>query len=158
MQHRERVVVVAAALLYALGECLFGLLLVAATASRGHVPSAWNDILKAVARADVGAFPARWLLNATRGLQRGGKALFGLGVIIDGGVKAGLLVGVLHGSQLATTIATVLFGALAIGALGLAGFNPSIGTFVTTMLNVGLAVVVAFEMRGLMVNRVKVTA
>ncbi|GEM_PF-5012336 len=126
-------------------EVLFGLLLVLAAVGRGRIPSPWLDVLKAVSHADVGAFTARWLLATTRGLEKGAKFLIGLGLVVDGGLRAGLCVGVLRRSRVAAALAIIFFGATAIGALAVAGVNPPLIRLTTLTANAVLAFVVGLE-------------
>jgi len=141
---------------YGLLEVLFGLLLVLAAVGRGRIPSPWLDVLKGVSHADVGAFTARWLLVTTRGLQKGTKFLIGLGLMIDGGVRAGLCVGVMRRSRVAIALAAVFFVATAIGGVVVAGANPPLIRLVTLAANVILAFVVGVEAYRLRPRRLRV--
>jgi hypothetical protein len=147
MENRDRVALVTAALVYALVQCAFGVVLTLAAASRGHVAVGWLDVVKLLGRSDVGAFALRWLLGATRGLQRGTKFLVGMGLVIDDGVRAGLLVGVLRGKRAATLVAAVLYTTTALAGIVVAGLNPPIPRLVSALLGVALAVVVVLEVR-----------
>ena len=136
-----------AGVLYGVVEATFGLVLVLATAVRGHPPAAWLDAVKAVSKTDVGAFGARWVLHATVGLARTRKLFVGIGLMLEGAIRAALLVGVARGNRTVTAVATVVFGAVAAGGLIVAGPNPPIGTFVTAALNVTVALAVALQLR-----------
>jgi hypothetical protein len=149
MEDRGRVALVSAALLYAAAEALVGLLLLLTAAGPGRIPPSWLDIIRSVAHTDVGAFAGRWLLHAVVGLQRSGKILVGCGLVVDGAVRSGLLLGVLRGARTATVLATLVFGAVAVAGLVVAGVNPPIGTFVTAALNVAVAAAIAVELRRL---------
>jgi hypothetical protein len=127
-------------------EIAFGALLLLSVAARGRIPTPWLDMVKTVSRADVGAFAARWLLVATRGLQRSAKFLLGVGLIVDGGLRAGLCACALRASRLATTVAAVLFGALAIGGFVVAGANPPPDRLATALANGAVALVVAVDL------------
>ena len=139
--------------LYGVLEAAFGLVLVLATAVRGHPPPAWLDAVKAVSKTDVGAFGARWVLHATVGLARTRKLFVGIGLVIEGGVRAALLVAVARGNRTATAVAGAVFGVVAAGGLIVAGANPPIGTFVVAALNVTLAVAVALQLRDVLASQ-----
>ena len=145
-----------AGLTYGLIEAAFGLLLVLAAISRGHIPSAWIDIVTAVAHRDVGAFAARGLLATTRGLQRSAKFLLGIGLVVDGTVRSGLCVGALRRSRTATMLAAVSFAAIAAGGLVVAGANPPLPQFATALANSAIAIVVAVDAYRLRSGRVPV--
>jgi len=147
VEHPGESMVVGAGILYGVVEATFGVLLVLATASRGHPPTSWLNAVKAVSKTDVGAFGPRWLVHTTAGLGRTRKLFVGVGLTVEGTVRAALLVGVARGQRMLTAVAAVLFGAVAIGGLVVAGVNPPIGTFIAAALNVAVAVVVALQLR-----------
>lgn len=147
--HDDRAVALGAALTYALLEATFGLILVLAAIVRGRIPGPWLDVVKSVSHNDVGAFVPRWLLSSTRGLQKSGKALVGIGLLADASVRAVLAVGVLRRSRLTTIAAVVFFGATAIGGLVVAGANPPVTRLFTALANAAVALVVVLEARRL---------
>jgi hypothetical protein len=132
-------------LTYGCIEVVVGVLLVLAAVGRGRIPAPWLDVLKGVGHADVGAFAARWLLANTRGLQKGAKFLIGLGLVLDGGVRAGLCAGVLRQSRVAAALGVVFFGAIAMGGLFVAGVNPSPIRLATLLANAAIAFVDGVE-------------
>ena len=145
--HDDRAVALGAALTYALLEATFGLVLVLAAVVRGRIPGPWLDVVRAVSHNDVGAFVPRWLLSSTRGLQKSGKFLVGIGLLVDGGVRAALSVGVLRRSRVATVAAAIFFGAIAVGGLIAAGANPPVIRLFTALANAAVAMVVVLEVR-----------
>ncbi|MBV9041041.1 MAG: DUF2127 domain-containing protein [Acidimicrobiia bacterium] len=145
--HDDRAVALGAVLIYAFLEATFGLILVLAAVARGRIPGPWLDVVRTVSHNDVGAFAPRWLLSSTRGLQKSGKFLVGVGLVADGSVRAALSVGVLRRSRAMTTVAAVFFGAIAVGGLVVAGFNPPTIRLFTALANVVVAVVVVLEAR-----------
>jgi hypothetical protein len=144
-KQRDRLIALGAGLTYGAIEIAFGVLLLLAVAARGRIPTPWLDMVKTVSHADVGAFAARWLLVTTRGLQRGAKFLIGVGLVVDGSLRAGLCAGALRTSRLATTLAAVVFGAIAIGGVAVAGLNPPPVQLGTTLANGAIAFVVAVD-------------
>ena len=134
-----------AGLTYGLIEGAFGVLLVLAAASRGRIPAGWLDVVRTVGHADVGAFGARELLVATRGLQRSAKFLIGVGLVVDGAIRAGLCTGALRRSRAATTLGAVVFGAIALGGIVVAGANPPPIQLATALANSAIAAVFAIE-------------
>ncbi|MBV8160910.1 MAG: hypothetical protein JO265_08305 [Acidimicrobiia bacterium] len=149
-EHPGSALVLGAGVLYGVVEATFGLVLILATTVRGHPPAAWLEAVKAVSKADVGAFGPRWLLHATAGLQRTRKLLVGVDLVVEGSIRASLLVGVARGVRPVTVLAAVAFAAVALGGVVAAGTNPPIGTLVTAVLNVAVAVVVALELHRLL--------
>lgn len=147
--HDDRAVALGAILVYAFLEATFGLILVLAAVVRGRIPGPWLDTVRAVSHNDVGAFAPRWLLSSTRGLQKSGKFLVGVGLVADGSVRAVLSVGVLRRSKATTAVAALFFGAIAIGGLIVAGFNPPTVRLFTALANAAVAVVVVLEARRL---------
>ena len=136
--------------LYGVVEATVGLALVLATTVRGHPPAAWLDAVKSASKTDVAAFGPRWILHATAGLQRTRKLLVGVDLFVEGSMRTALLVAVARGVRSATAVAAVVFAAAAVGGVVVAGTNPPIGTLVTALLNVALAMVVALELYRLM--------
>jgi len=123
--------------------------------SRSRIPAPWLDVVRTVSHNDVGAFAARWLLVSTRGLQRGAKFLIGVGLVVDGAIRAGLCAGTLRTSRIATTFAAVLFGAIAVGGLVVAGANPPPIRLATALANVAIAFVVAVDAYRLHSGRIR---
>jgi len=134
-----------AGLTYGVIEASFGLLLVPAVLGHGRLPAPWLDAVKSVSHADVGAFTARWLLTTTRGMQRGAKFLVGMGLIVDGSLRAGLCAGTLRGSRTATLSAALAFAGIAVGGLVVAGANPPPLQMATGLANAAVAFVVAVD-------------
>lgn len=147
--HDDRAAALGAVLIYAFLEATFGLILVLAAVVRGRIPGPWLDVVRAVSHNDVGAFVPRWLLSSTRGLQKSGKFLVGIGLVVDGGLRAALSVGVLRRFRAMTIVAAIFFGAIAVGGLVVAGFNPPTVRLFTALGNVAVAVVIALEARRL---------
>jgi len=68
--------------------------------------------------------------------------LLGMGLVVDGTVRAGLCAGMLRRSRAVTALAAVTFTALAIDGLFFAGPKPALLQFVTVLAN-GIVAVVA---------------
>lgn len=131
------------------------MLLLSAAIGRGRIPTSWLDVVKTVSHADVGAFAARWLLVTTRGLQRGAKFLVGVGLVADGAIRAALSAGALRSSRVATTLAAVVFGAIAVGGLIVVGANPPPIRLATALANCAVAFVVAVDAYRLRAHRLR---
>ena len=114
------------------------------------------DVVRSVSHTDVGAFAARWLLVTSRGLQRSAKFLIGMGLVVDGALRAGLSAGSLRASRAVTTVAAVVFGATAVGGLVVVGANPPPIRLATALANSAVAVIAAVDAFRLNARRARV--